>query len=124
MTGRVAAVALLAWLIGLLVLGLHWEGHERAPGVWVDGVSLTQWVACWGLLALLAIGTGRYLRGWPVRVLALLPLVGWIAWELSGSSLGPIPMIVYLIPTLLVWCAGLIVGKPVRRALARSVNDS
>ena len=119
MTGMAAAAALLAWLIGVVVLGLDWHGHERAPGVWVDGVSLAQWSVCWSLLALLAIGAGRMLRGWRLQLLTLQPLVAWIVWNLRDSSLGPIPMVIYLVPTAVVWCAGLIAG---RATLARSMN--
>lgn len=117
-------VALAAWLIGLVVLGFDWQGHEQSPGAWVDGVSLTQWSVCWGLLALLAIGTSRLLRGWTMRLLALAPLAAWIVWQLRGGTLGPIPMVIYLAPTLLVWCAGLVVGQALRQRLARSVNDT
>jgi len=120
MTGGVAAVAVLAWVIGVVVLGLDWQGHEISPGVWIDGVSLTQWSVCWALLALLAIGTSRLLKGWAARLLALVPLLAWIVWQLRSSTLGPIPMIVYGVPTVLFWCGGLLVGRTARRLLARS----
>ena len=115
MKGRVASVGLLAWLIGVVVLGFDWQGHEHSPGVWVDGVSLTQWSVCWGLLALLAMGAGRLLQGWALRLLALVPLGLWMVWQLRGGTLGPIPMVIYLVPTVLVWCAGLILGSAWRR---------
>ncbi|AMY10453.1 hypothetical protein LuPra_03684 [Luteitalea pratensis] len=119
MTAGGTAVAVLAWLIGVVVLGFDWQGHERAPGVWADGVSLTQWSVCWVLLALLAVATGRLLRGWAVRLLALLPLAAWIVWQLRNSTLGPIPMVIYLVPTIVAWCAGLIAGSTARQWLAR-----
>jgi hypothetical protein len=106
------------------VLGFDWHGHERSPGVWVDGVSLTQWSTCWGLLALLAVVTSRLSKGWMEHLLALVPLLAWIVWQLRSSTLGPIPMIVYGVPTILIWCGGLIAGRTVRRYMARSVNDS
>ena len=124
MTGWVTVVAGLAWLIGVIVLGFDWQGHERAPGVWADGVSLTQWSACWVLLALLAAGSSRLLRGWVIRLLALLPLVAWIVWQLRNSTLGPIPMVIYVVPTIAAWCAGLIVGRTVQQLLARSMTGS
>jgi hypothetical protein len=122
MTGWAVVIATLAWLIGVIVLGFDWRGHERSPGVWADGVSLAQWAACWILLAVLGVGGGRMLRRWSVRLLTLTPLLAWIAWELRGSTLGPIPMVIYICPTVLAWCLGLTTGTLVRRWLARSVN--
>ena len=124
MTGWVAGVAVLAWLVGVVVLGFDWQGHELSPGVWADGVSLSRWAACWALLGLVAASTGRLLRGWSVRLLTLLPLVAWIVWQLRGSTLGPIPMVIYIVPTVLAWCAGLTIGDVVRQWLARSMYGS
>ena len=124
MTTWCIAVSLLAWCIGVIVLGYEWRGHESAPGVWVDGVSLKQWAACWMLLALLAAGSARVLQGWRARLLALLPLVAWILWHLRVSTLGPIPMVIYVVPTTLVWCGGLLIGSVVWQRLARSVYGS
>lgn len=124
MTGWIAGVAVLAWLVGVTVLGLDWQGHETSPGRWADGVSLERWAACWTLLALLAAFSGRRLRGWTARLLALLPLVAWIAWQLRTGTLGPIPMVIYLVPTMLAWSAGLLAGDVVRHRLARSQDDS
>lgn len=120
MTGTVAGVALVAWLIGAVVLGSSWQGMPTASGAWVDGVSLIQWFACWGLLALLAVAAGHRLRGWMARLVALLPLTSWIVWQLSGGALGPIPMVIYLVPTFLVWGGALEAGGLVRRWLARA----
>ena len=121
MTRLTAGVALVAWLIGVLVLGRRWEGVQTSSGAWVDGVSLWQWLVCWVLLALLALAVGRRLRGWTARALALLPLTTWIVWQLSGGALGPIPMVIYLAPTCFVWAVGLQVGQMVGAWLARSV---
>ena len=122
MAGWVAGTAVLAWLIGVGVLGSQWQGEERAPGVWVDGVSLRQWLMCWVLLAALAVSVGRRLHGWPARLLALVPLITWIVWQLRGSALGPIPMFIYVVPTLLVWSVALQTMTGVQRWLARSVK--
>jgi hypothetical protein len=121
MTGRAAGVAVFAWLIGITVLGFDWHGHERSPGVWDDGVSLAQWLACWAVLAVVGMVAGRVVRGWSPRALALLPLVAWIVWQLRGSTLGPIPMVIYIVPTGVTWAAGLVIGDIVRQRLARSM---
>jgi hypothetical protein len=118
----VAGTAVLAWLIGVIVLGLQWHGEERAPGIWVDGVSLAQWLLCWLLLAALAMSVASRLRGWPARLLAIVPLSAWVVWQLRASALGPIAMVVYLVPTVLVWCGALQLSTLVRRKLARSVK--
>jgi hypothetical protein len=47
------------------------------------------------------------LRRWRSGVLALLPLLAWIVWQLRDGALGPIPMLVYVTPTALVWCGAL-----------------
>ena len=120
MRGTVAGVALIAWLIGVVVLGRSWEGTSTPSGQWVDGVSLNRWLVCWGLLALLGVATGHLLRGWSVRALALLPLVAWVVWQLSGGALGPIPMVIYLVPTCLVWAGALEAGRVVRDWRARA----
>ena len=124
MAGWVTGCAVLAWLIGAVVLGLQWQGEERAPGVWVDGVSLRQWLLCWLLLAVLAVSVARLLHSWPARLLAVGPLTAWIVWQLRGSALGPIPMIVYVVPTLLIWCGALQAAVLFHRWLARSVKHS
>ena len=121
MTGLTAAVALVAWLIGVVVLGRSWQGVQTSSGTWVDGVSLWQWLVCWVLLALLAVAAGHRLRRWTARALALLPLIAWIVWQLSGGALGPIPMVIYLVPTVSVWVVGLHVGQVIGVWLARSV---
>lgn len=103
-------VALVTWLIGVAILGRDWHGHQQTSGTWVDGVSLLRWATCWAALALVAFGTAPYLRGWSIRLLALLPLIGWIVWQLRGSALGPIPMVIYVLPTALIWCGALATG--------------
>jgi O-antigen/teichoic acid export membrane protein len=123
MTTWVAGTAVLAWLVGVVVLGLQWHGEERAPGIWIDGVSLVQWLLCWLLLAVLAMGVASRLRGWPARLLAMVPLSAWVVWQLRASALGPIAMVVYLVPTVLVWCGALQLSMLVRRKLARSVKQ-
>ena len=124
MAGWIAGVAVLAWLIGVIVLGLQWQGEERAPGVWVDGVSLAQWLLCWLLLAVLAVRVARRLHTWSARLLAIVPLSVWIVWQLRGGALGPIPMFIYLVPTLLIWCGALAAVNMVQRRLAHSVKRS
>lgn len=117
-------VAVVTWLIGVAVLGQDWHGHQRAPGVWVDGVSLAQWFTCWAALALIAMTTAPHLQGWAIRLLSLLPLVGWIVWQLRASALGPIPMLVYVLPTGLVWYAALVAGTWAHRRWGRSVRHN
>jgi hypothetical protein len=111
MMAPVVVVAGLAWLIGVVTLGLTWEGHTDAAGNWVDGVSLQRWLMCWSLLAVLAVGVGHRLSGWGMRLMAIAPLAAWIVFELRHGALGPIPMVVYLVPTVLIWCGALEVGR-------------
>lgn len=115
-------VAVVTWLIGVAVLGQDWQGHQRTPGVWIDGVSPAQWGTCWAALALVAVSTAPHLRGWAVRLLSLVPLVGWIVWQLRAGALGPIPMLVYVLPTGLVWCGALVAGTWAHRWWARSAD--
>ena len=113
--------AAAAWLLGRAVLGRRWEGIEVSPGVWRDSVSLSQWATLWvGLAALALVVAGRLPR-WPRRLAALLPLLLWIAWSLRGGTLGPIPIVIYDVPTLATWCGGLALGD-VCRLMARSVK--
>lgn len=110
-----AATAALAWLAGLVILGTRWHGVEVAPGRWQDAISLRQWAALWALLALLAWSVGGRLTRWPRRTMALLPLLAWIAWSLRAGTLGPVPMVIYGVPTLAAWCGGLLARDAWRR---------
>ena len=112
--GSGAGIATLAWLIGALVLGFRWAGHQTNAGTWQDGVSLTRWVVCWLLLAVLALGTAPLLPRWRTRLLVLLPLVAWIIWQLRDGALGPLPMVIYLVPTVLVWSGALTASDRLR----------
>lgn len=118
---RLALVATLAWLLGFLVLGTSWEGVRVAPGVWEDGVSLREWSWFWLALGALGLLVSRAVTTWSARLLALGPLLGWIAWSLWGGGLGPIPLVIYAVPTLLVWMAAATLGD-VGWRVARSVK--
>ncbi|WP_291982991.1 hypothetical protein [Luteitalea sp.] len=113
--GTTVGIAGVAWLIGALVLGFRWSGQPSTDGAWHDDVSLTRWAACWALLALLAVATAPRLPRWSLRVWALLPFTLWVVWELRHGALGPIPMVIYLVPTALVWSAALVSGDWMRR---------
>ena len=103
-----AGTAALVWLAGVLVLGTRWEGIEVAPGVWRDSISLRQWAALWVVLAVVACAVGARLPRWGHRLVALVPLVAWIAWSLRFGALGPLPLVIYGTPTVAAWCAGLL----------------
>lgn len=111
-----AATAAMAWALGRMVLGARWEGVQVAPGVWRDSVGLGQWVTLWVLLAVLGLGVARRLRPWRHRLLALVPLLAWIAWSLRAGTLGPIPLAVYAVPTLAAWCGALLARDAIRGA--------
>lgn len=119
-----SGVAIAAWMIGMGVLGRHWNGYERTPGVWADSVSLARWFVCWAGLALLGLISTTRVRGWPARLFTLIPLVAWILWQLRKNALGPIPMLVYVIPTGLVWCAALAAGQWVHQWLAPAITGT
>lgn len=110
-----AGTTALVWLMGRLVLGTRWHGVEVAPGVWRDAVGLGQWAILWVLLAALAIGVAARLTRWPHRLLALGPLLGWIAWSLRDGALGPLPVAIYGLPTILAWCGPLLAHDALRR---------
>jgi hypothetical protein len=113
--GTTVGIAGAAWLVGALVLGLRWSGRQSTDGAWHDEVSLTRWVLCWALLALLAVATAPRLPRWSLRLWALLPFTLWVVWNLRHGALGPIPMVIYLVPTALVWSAALVSGDWMRR---------
>ncbi len=111
-----AAIGALACLLGVLVLGTRWTGIEVAPGVWHDAISLWQWATLWALLALLGATVAPRLPRWPPRLLALVPLLAWIAWSLRSGALGPLPFFIYGLPTLTAWCGALWLRDATRRA--------
>lgn len=119
----IAGIAALTWLLGRLVLGARWEGVEVAPGVWRDTVSLGQWATLWVLLGLVGLAAARRLPRWSHRVLALAPLLAWIAFSLRHGTLGPVPMVIYGLPTLVTWCVALLAGDRAWR-LARAVKGT
>jgi hypothetical protein len=63
----------------------------------------------------LAVATAPRLPRWSLRAWALLPFTLWVAWELRHGALGPIPMVIYLVPTAFVWSAALVSGDWMRR---------
>ena len=109
MTQFVAASAAVAWLLAWAVLGTDWEGRLDSTGRMVDAVSLGQWAVFWVLLALLGVAVGSRLRGTLPRTAALLPVLAYLAVQL-WSPLGPIPIVIYLVPTLGIWFVSLIIG--------------
>ena len=110
-----AGTAALVWIVGVLVLGTRWEGIEAAPGVWQDSISLRQWAALWLILTVSAYAVGARVRSWPHRMLVVTPLLLWIAWSLRHGALGPLPMVIYGVPTVAAWGAGLLVRDAWRR---------
>lgn len=116
----VVASAGAAWLLAWLVLGTDWEGRVDATGRWVDAVSLGRWAVFWGLLGLLGLALAPRLQSTTARVLGLLPTLGFLAVQLWGP-LGPIPLVIYLGPTLFTWLAAIAIGRRLR-GVARSVK--
>ena len=114
MTLKAWMVTLGVTIVGMGVLGRLWIGREVSPGQWRDGVSLTRWGVLWTLLLLGGIATAPALRGWRARVLAIVPLLVWIAWKLRGGSLAPIAFAIYAMPTVLAWLAGALLGDRVQ----------
>ena len=113
MTRYVAASAGVAWLLAWVVLGTDWAGRVDASGRMVDAVSLGRWGGFWLLLALLGVAVGPRLRGAVARGLPLLPALAFLSWQL-WSALGPIPLVVYLGPTIGVWLAAVAVAPRLR----------
>lgn len=113
---RTLIVAAAAWGLARVLLGVEWAGVEVTPGVWRDGVGLQDWAIFWAALALLALAGARWLHGWGPRVLALAPALIWLAWMLWGS-LGPIPWVIYGVPTLVAWVAGWAAGDAATRLM-------
>ncbi len=101
-------VAVAVWVAGRVVLGAHWTGVEVSPGVWQDGVSLRQWAVLWILLAAVGAAVAPRLPRWPYRVAALVPLLAWIGWSLSAGTLAPMALVIYGVPTVAAWGAGLL----------------
>ena len=115
MTARAMVVAAFAAALALMVLGLQWEGRQAADGQWVDAVSLWQWTAFWAGLGTLGGLTSRYVPSTRMRVLAVLPLLVLLAYLVGRSALGPLPVVVYLVPTVLVWFGSMAGGDALRR---------
>lgn len=115
-----SAIALL--VLAVLILGTNWGGQMAAGGAWVDAVSLPQWAAF--LLAVAAVGVmvGPRITSARHRLLSLLPTMVWLAMALWGT-LGPIPLVIYLVPTAVVWVVATAGGARVRGALARTMKS-
>ena len=122
MTVRATVVAALAVVLALAVLGVQWEGRQAADGQWIDGVSLRQWAAFWTGLAALGGVTARLVPNTRLRLIAALPMLVLLAYLIGGSALGPIPVVVYLVPTVLVWVGSVAAGDLLQRVLARSMK--
>ncbi|HTV02036.1 MAG TPA: hypothetical protein VMF13_15920 [Luteitalea sp.] len=118
------AVAATIWLFGLVMLGTRWQGVESAPGVWTDAVSLQRWVLFWAGLFVGAGLVAPWMPRWRHRILALLPLLAWLAVELRHGSLAPVAWLVYATPTAGLWLLGLLAGDRIGGPLARSVKRS
>lgn len=101
---------------GIVVLGTSWEGRQIAPGVWRDGVTLTQWAVLWVVLAAIGMAVAAPVRGWRARMTAITPLLLWVAWQLRASALGPPAFVIYAVPTLVVWLAALAGVDWIRRS--------
>jgi len=106
-----SAVALLT--LAVLILGTQWSGFTSAGGSWVDAVSLQQWALFLAGTGAVGLAVGARLRSARHRWLAILPTCGWLGVQLWGP-LGPIPVVIYLAPTLVVWFLAL--GARTRRS--------
>ena len=115
-----SAIALL--VLALLILGTSWGGQVTADGTWIDGVSLRQWAVYLVAVAIVGVVVGPRVRSIRDRGLALAPTLVWLGVALWGP-LGPIPLLVYLVPTTAVWLVSLEVGARLRPGLARSVKS-
>lgn len=102
-----SAVGLL--VLALLILGTNWGGQVRLDGTWVDGVSLRQWAVFLVAVAAVGVVVGPRITAPRDRLIPLLPTFLWLGIALWGT-LGPIPLVIYLVPTALVWFAALAVG--------------
>jgi len=115
-------MTLKAWLmtvgvtsVGMGVLGGDWVGRAVSPGHWQDGVSLSRWVVLWALMLLGGAAAASVMPRWLPRLVAILPLLLWIAWQLRGGSLAPIAFGIYSMPTVLAWLAGALLGDAIWR---------
>jgi hypothetical protein len=115
-----SAVALL--VLALLILGTSWGGQVRVDGTWVDGVSLRQWAAFLVAVAAVGVVVGPRITTARDRLIPLLPTFLWLGIALWGT-LGPIPLVIYLVPTALVWFAALTVGGRRSIGLARTMKS-
>jgi hypothetical protein len=115
-----SAVALL--VLALLILGTSWGGQVRVDGTWVDGVSLRQWAVFLVAVAAVGVVVGPRITTARDRLIPLLPTFLWLGIALWGT-LGPIPLVIYLVPTALVWFAALAVGGRRSIGLARTMKS-
>lgn len=106
-----SAIALL--VLALLILGTRWGGQMSVDGTWVDSVSLPQWAAFLVAVAAVGVVVGPRVASARRRLLPLLPTMVWLGIALWGT-LGPIPLVIYLVPTALVWVVATAVGTRVR----------
>lgn len=122
MAKYVVASAAVAWLLAWGVLGTEWQGRVDATGRWVDAVSLGQWALFWALLTGVGLVVGHRLHGALARALPVVPTLAFLALQLWGSALGPLPIVIYSAPTLAAWYAGVALGARRHAAVARSVK--
>ncbi len=125
MTAAFPLATALALVIGLVAVVSEWDPNATGQGA---ARSLVQWVACWGLLAVLGVGVGRRLRAPVLRWFVIVPLClvllahQWNA-VLSDARImwvvpaGPVVAGLMLLPTMLAWWIGLLAGPRVRRWL-------
>ncbi len=116
MSRWVALAGLLAWALGVAILGTRWEGVEVSPGVWRDSVTLRQWAALWVALVLCAMTVAHRIPRWWPRLVVLVPLLAWIGWSLRGGTLTPLAFAIYATPTVLAWTVALAVSDALRHA--------
>lgn len=112
--------AVLALLLGAFVVATPWDPNvgDNEP------TSLAQWVVFWALLPTVGIALGRRVREWPPRWIVFAPtglLVVGVSW--GDDALGPITPLAYLVPSVLAWAAGFLVGPKVRRFLREQADE-
>ena len=111
--------AVLALLIGAFIVATPWD-----PNASDDHVSLVQWVTFWALLPAVGIALGRRVREWLPRWIVFAPtflLLASVAWP--EETWGPLTPLVYLVPSVLAWAAGFLVGPRARRFLQQQADD-
>lgn len=121
MTAYWFLAAVLALLMGAFIVATPWDPNVGAN----EPTSLAQWVVFWALLPAVGIALGRHVREWPPRWFVFAPTFGLLAIVAWGDdTFGPLTPLAYLVPSVLAWAAGFLVGPTTRRFLHRQSRDN